>query len=82
MLFFFILFLFFAIPIASLIFFIVSLIRYSAAQTKKQRFPDSISEKRIHTLKILRNVSGIIFLVLLVVIAELIMLLNHGLVFM
>ncbi len=61
-------FLFFAIPIAAILFFGVSLYRFCSAKSKNNKIPESFSAAEIKNRKILLIVSSIIMGVLLLVV--------------
>lgn len=61
-------FLFYMIPIAAIIFFIVSLIRFFYAKNKNKQTPDSYSESQIKNRKTLLTISSAITGVLAAVI--------------
>lgn len=50
-------FIFYGIPIAAVIFFIISLCRYLSAKRRQRVAPDSISEEQLRTRRILLIVS-------------------------
>jgi heme/copper-type cytochrome/quinol oxidase subunit 2 len=67
--------LYFAIPIAFVIFFIVSLCLFVCAKVKNKKKPGSVEESRVKLYKILLIISGIIVGVLAAVIISFIALL-------
>ena len=53
-------FIFYAVPIASVIFFIVSILRYFVAENKNKKAPDTYSESQIKSRKTLFIISSAI----------------------
>lgn len=53
-------FLFYAIPIAAIVFFIVSIILYFSAKNKNKQTPDSYSESQMKNRKTLLTISSVI----------------------
>lgn len=52
--------LFFLIPIAAIVFFVVSIILYFSAKNKNKQAPDSFSESQMKTRKTLLTISSVI----------------------
>lgn len=55
-----VLFMYYAVPIAAVLFFVVSLIRYFVAKNKNKQAPDTYSESQIKKLKSLLKISSAI----------------------
>lgn len=74
--------LFFLIPVAFFVFFIVSLILFLVAKSKNKKSPGTFSASQIKTRKILLIVSGSIAGILLAVIVALAVLLATAIAYM
>ena len=60
--------LFFAIPIASILFFIISLIRFLSAKKQNKQTPDTYSKKQITTRKIVMIISAVLMALFLIIV--------------
>ena len=77
-----IMFLFFGIPAAAIVFFIVSLCLYCSAKRKSWKQPGSVVVRRLKNYKIMLIVSSVIVGVLLSVVLGFIVLISMGVAFM
>ena len=75
-------FLYFAIPVAAIIFFVVSLCMYLSAKKQNKRQPGSVSSQTIKNRKILLIVSSVIAGVLVTILIAFIALLFMAVAFM
>ena len=75
-------FLYFAIPVAAIIFFVVSLCMYLSAKKQNKRQPGSVSSQTIKNRKILLIVSSVIPGVLVTILIAFIALLFMAVAFM
>lgn len=75
-------FLFYGIPVAAIILFIVSLIRYRIAKKKNKLEPGSYSAKEMKERKLLAVVSGVIAGTFLIIILSFVALLFLAVAFM
>lgn len=60
--------LFYAVPLAALVFFVVSLVRFIIAKNKYKRFPESFDERNMSKLRMLLIISSVIIGVLLAIV--------------
>ncbi len=60
--------LFYAVPLAALVFFVVSLVRFIIAKNKYKRFPESFDERNLSKLRMLLIISSVIIGVLLAIV--------------
>jgi len=74
--------LFYLIPAAALIFFVVSLIRYLHAKKKNKQTPDSFSPDQIKSRKLCLAVSSVIAGILAVVVLAFVVLIMMAIAFM
>lgn len=75
-------FLFFAIPILTLIFFIFSICNYCSAKVKSKKQPDSVPQHVLKSRKIMLIVSSILFGILILCVIGIIVLLYNAIVYM